>query len=213
MNLLRAAARTMLASYFIVNGVKALREPEPLVEAAEPIAKRFVPLVQKAAPTEVAGYIPDDTRTLVQINGALQIVGGLSLATGLGRRFGSGLLALSMIPHVLASNPLKAGADKAAAQSQLVKNIALLGGVVLAAQDTEGRPGLVWRAGHEAERLGRGAARTKDQIARDAQRTARQLTREARHAKATLAREAKLATVQARQLAHNAQRSIESALS
>ena len=54
MTLLRAGARTMLASYFIVNGVKAVRNPDPLVPAAEPVADRVVPLVKKYAPQQVA---------------------------------------------------------------------------------------------------------------------------------------------------------------
>jgi hypothetical protein len=42
MTLLRAVSRTMLASYFIASGVKALRDPAPLVPLAEPLADRFV---------------------------------------------------------------------------------------------------------------------------------------------------------------------------
>ena len=38
MTLLRAAYRTMLASYFITSGVKALRDPDSLVPVAEPLA-------------------------------------------------------------------------------------------------------------------------------------------------------------------------------
>ena len=51
MTLLRAAARTMLASYFISSGVKALRNPRALAPAAEPLANKVVPVVKK--------YVPD----------------------------------------------------------------------------------------------------------------------------------------------------------
>ena len=37
MTLLRAGYRTMLASYFITSGVKAVRNPAPLAELAEPL--------------------------------------------------------------------------------------------------------------------------------------------------------------------------------
>ena len=82
MTLLRAAYRTMLASYFISSGVKAVRNPAPLVPLAQPLAEKIVPVVKRYAPDEVAGYVPEDPQTLVRLNGAIQIVGGLALATG-----------------------------------------------------------------------------------------------------------------------------------
>src|SRR5687768_1818111 len=104
MTLLRAAARTMLASYFISSGVKALRDPDSLVPAAEPVAEKLVPLVKQYAPDQVSSVIPTDTATLVRVDGALQIVGGLALATGKGRRVGSWLLATSLIPNTIAKH-------------------------------------------------------------------------------------------------------------
>ena len=50
MTLLRFAARTMLASYFVASGVKALRDPDALVPAAEPLVDRVVPTVQAVRP-------------------------------------------------------------------------------------------------------------------------------------------------------------------
>ncbi len=93
MSLLRFVARSMLASYFVINGVKALRHPEDFVADAQPLADKVLPLVTSALPAEARGYLPEDTAGFVKCNGALQIVGGLSLATGLGRRLGAGVLA------------------------------------------------------------------------------------------------------------------------
>ena len=45
MSLLRFVARSMLASYFVVNGVKALRHPEEFVADAQPLADKVLPLV------------------------------------------------------------------------------------------------------------------------------------------------------------------------
>ena len=56
MSLLRFAARTMLASFFVVNGIQALRDPEPLVAATEPLAKQFLPLAEKTLPPQ-AGQV------------------------------------------------------------------------------------------------------------------------------------------------------------
>ncbi len=149
MTLLRAGARTMLASYFIVNGVKAVRNPDPLVPAAEPVADRVVPLVKKYAPQQVAAVVPEDTASLVRANGAAQVVGGLALASGKGRRLGALLLAGSLVPSTLAKHPFWSRTDpeeRALDRSQFLKNVSLLGSVLLAAGDTEGRPSLAYRA-------------------------------------------------------------------
>jgi uncharacterized membrane protein YphA (DoxX/SURF4 family) len=149
MTLLRAGARTMLASYFIVNGVKAVRNPDPLVPAAEPVADRVVPLVKKYAPQQVATVVPEDTASLVRANGAAQVLGGLALASGKGRRLGALLLAGSLVPSTLAKHPFWTRTDpeeRALDRSQFLKNVSLLGSVLLAAGDTEGRPSLAYRA-------------------------------------------------------------------
>jgi len=98
MTLLRSTARTMLASYFVVSGLKAVRDPESLVPAAEPLVDGVVPTVQRFAPEQVASLLPTDAKTWVRINGALELVGGIALASGKGRRLGAALLALELLP-------------------------------------------------------------------------------------------------------------------
>lgn len=178
MTLLRAGARTMLASYFIVNGVKAVRNPDPLVPAAEPVADRVVPLVKKYAPQQVATAIPEDTANLVRANGAAQILGGLALASGMGRRAGALLLAGALVPSTLARHPFWTRTDpeeKALDRSQFLKNVSLLGGVLLAAGDTEGKPSLAYRAqkgGHslakETRKARKSLAKSTTSVADDA---------------------------------------------
>jgi uncharacterized membrane protein YphA (DoxX/SURF4 family) len=149
MNLLRAAGRAMMAGFFIANGVKAIKDPEALVPEAEPIAEKFVPLAQQAFPEAVSAYVPEDTKTLIRINGALAVVGGVAMATGLAPRAGGALAAASMIPHLLASDPRKAD-DKAAGRSLLIRNLALTGAAIVLTQDTQGHPSLLWRARRHA---------------------------------------------------------------
>src|SRR5215217_4607392 len=105
MSLLRAIPRTMLASYFVAAGIKAIRDPESLVPAAEPLVDRVVPLVKEYSPEPVAGYVPENAVTLVRVNGVAQVTGGLALATGKGRRLGALLLAGSLIPSTIAKHP------------------------------------------------------------------------------------------------------------
>ena len=166
MTLLRAVYRSMLASYFISSGVKAVRNPAPLAPLAEPLATKVIPFVKKYAPDEVSGYIPEDPQTLVRINGALQIAGGLALATGRGRRVGALLLAGSLIPSTLAKYPFWSltGDEAAAARSHFAKNVSLLGGVLLASRDTEGKPGIAWRAQAGGHAIAKSTSRTTKKL-------------------------------------------------
>lgn len=142
----------MLASYFVFNGTKQVLNPTPLIADAEPLADKFVPLAKSVAPEQVAGFIPNNTKTLVRLDGALMAAGGLGLATGLGRRVGAGMIAAGMLPHVLAVNPNggRNGLEKDANRAHFVRNLALLGGALIASQDTQGKPSLGWRA-HDAK--------------------------------------------------------------
>jgi uncharacterized membrane protein YphA (DoxX/SURF4 family) len=171
MTLLRAAARTMLASYFIASGVKALRDPDALVPDAEPLTDKVVPLVKEYAPEQVASFVPEDARTLVRVHGATQLVGGLALASGKGRRLGALLLAYSLIPGTIAKHPFWSRTDpvqRAQDQHQVLKNVSLLGGVLLAARDTEGRPGIAWRAQKGGKALAKSTGRATGKVAKTA---------------------------------------------
>lgn len=168
MTLFRAFARTLLASQFVLTGYKAVRNPDAYVPAAQPLVDRWMPLVKKYAPDQIEGVIPDDTATLVRINGALELVGGLALASGKGRRLGSVLLAISLVPATVVEYPFwsrDTAGEKATDRALFLKNVSLLGGVLLAARDTEGKPGIVWRAQAGGK-----------SIAKDTRRTTKQLT-------------------------------------
>ncbi len=169
MTLLRAAARTLLASYFVASGLKSVRHPDLLVPAAEPVTDKLVPLVKRYAPAQLADSVPEDARTLVRINGAAQLLGGLALATGKGRRVGAIVLATSLVPSTLAKHPFWTRTDaveKAEDRSHFLKNLSLLGGVLLAARDTEGRPGLLYLAHKGGESLVRDTRRTTKSLGR-----------------------------------------------
>lgn len=169
MTLLRAAARTLLASYFVASGIKSVRHPDLLVPAAEPVADRLVPLVKKYAPAQVAGYVPEDTKSLVRVNGAAQVIGGLALASGKGRRLGAVVLATSLVPSTLAKHPFwtrQSAVEKAEDRSHFLKNVSLLGGVLLAAGDTEGKPSLVYLAHKGSAHLARDTRRATKRLGR-----------------------------------------------
>jgi putative oxidoreductase len=168
----RTAARAMLAGIFVTSGAKALTHPDPLVPAAQPFADRVGPRLAR-----LHKRAPSDARTLVQLNGAVQFVGGMLLLTGL-RRPAAAALAASLVPTTLAGHRFWEHRDpqeRGHHQTQFLKNLGLIGGLLLAALDTEGRPGLRYRTGrlvHDADRAVRRTARETRRSVRLATRAA-----------------------------------------
>jgi len=165
----------MLASYFVAAGIKAIRDPESLVPAAEPLVDRVVPLLKEYTPEQVAGYVPENTVTLVRINGIAQVVGGAALATGKGRRLGALLLAGSLIPSTIAKHPFWTVQDpeeRAQDRNHFLKNVSLLGGVLLASQDTEGKPSLAWRAQKGGESIAKETRRASKKLSKSTSKAA-----------------------------------------
>ncbi len=171
MSIIRGLGRTLFASYFVVKGTNAALKPDTFVEDAEPVADKLLPLVQRSLPASVSSHIPEDTRSLVRLAGAVQAVGGVAMGTGLGRRAGAALVAASMVPHVVASIPEKTlpKEDRAGARSVLLRNVALLGGALMASRDTAGQPSIAWRLAQRRKALGESAEDTGKQIRRKAE--------------------------------------------
>lgn len=171
MSLLRFAARSALASVFVVRGLQAVKEPAALTPITEPVTDTVVPLLQKYTPSQVGSLIPSDSTTLVRIGGIAQIAAAGAFALGLGRRTAAGLLALSTIPSLLASSPLGArfaGKDvdlDELDRGDLLTNTALFGALLIAANDTEGRPSLAYRTEVASKKAGRKAEKTRKKIA------------------------------------------------
>jgi uncharacterized membrane protein YphA (DoxX/SURF4 family) len=166
----------MLASMFVVGGVHALRNAEAHAAKAKPVADKIVPLAQKALP---AAPIPTDVTTLVRINAAAQIVAAAALATGRAPRLSSTLLAASLVPTTLAGHRFWEESDPAAKGNQRIhffKNVSMLGGLLLAGVDTEGKPGVAWRARHAATDVRREARHLAKGARREAKLARAQLT-------------------------------------
>lgn len=186
---MRALARPLLSVIFVVQGVNSVRNPEPLVTKAQPVTDRLVPVLKKAAPAQIADRIPETTVNLIRLNGAAQVLGGLALATGKGRRLGATLLAASLVPTTLAGHAFWQEDEKSAKAQQRIqfmKNLGLMGGLLLAAVDTEGKPGVAWRASHGAKAAKRETKRGTKAAKREARQLARDAKAAARLAKAEL---------------------------
>ncbi|MFI7321178.1 DoxX family protein [Streptomyces venezuelae] len=152
MAVLRKCARPMLASVFVTGGLQTLRDPRRAAPAAEPVV----------AP--VASRIPwltEDPERLVRLNGAVQLGAGLMLATGRVPRAAALALVGTLVPTTLAGHAWwkeKDPEQRAAQRTQFTKNLSLLGGLLIAAADTHGKPSVAYRT-RTAAATGRKAAR------------------------------------------------------
>jgi putative oxidoreductase len=162
----------MLAATFIYGGINALRNARALAPAAKPVNDEIRGIADKVAPSVP---IPEDDVTMVRINAGVHILAGLGLATGRAPRLSALALATTLFPTTVAGHPFWREKDKTARAQQMThffKNVSMLGGLVIAAIDTEGKPGVAWRAQHamgdakrEAKHL-RKEARAQAKIAR-----------------------------------------------
>ena len=161
MTITRLFARPLLASMFVYGGVNALRNAQGHGQKAEPVAEKLTGLADRVAPQVP---LPHDPVTLVRINGAAQVVAGLALARGRMPRLSASVLAGSLVPTTLAGHRFWEESDPTTRQMQtlhFLKNLSMLGGLMLASVDTEGKPGVAWRARHavkDAKREARLAA-------------------------------------------------------
>ncbi len=169
MTLSRTIARPMLASMFVVGGVNALRNAPMLARKAGPITEKVVPRARKAVPQLP---IPEDPVTLVRVNAALQLGAAAALATGRAPRLSAMVLAASLVPTTAAGHrfwEVEDTQDRTQQQLHFFKNVSMLGGLIIAAGDTDGKPGVAWRARHAA----RGARREARHLAQSARQEAK----------------------------------------
>ncbi len=149
----------MLAALFIQGGISTLRAPQGHAQAARPVLDAVAPAVDKAVEISPIAHRPDDV-LLVKIDAGVKIVAGSMLALGKAPRLASAALAASIIPTTFAGHRFWEEADeqrKREQQIHFVKNVGILGGLLIASADTEGKPSMGWR-GRKAAKLAAAAA-------------------------------------------------------
>lgn len=148
---IRRIARPLLSVAFIGQGVNSLLNPKSAAQAAAPAVDGL-----QALPDSVSGNIPSDPATVAQITAAVQIGGGLLLATGKLPRIASAALAVTVLPANIGAHSFWNESDpaaKAQKRQQFLTDLSLLGGLLIASADTAGKPSLGWRGRRAAERL------------------------------------------------------------
>ena len=147
MALSRHVARPLLASTFILDGWDAIRNPAGRTLETGAVTEPLNEMVARAS---------DETAVWVRVNGGVQVGAGVLLAIGKFPRLASLALIGSIIPTTYAGHRFWEEADdttRAQQKMHFLKNLGLLGGLILAAMDTEGEPSLGWRAKRRAGQL------------------------------------------------------------
>lgn len=141
----------MLSAVFISRGIEALRSPKPATDATRQTLEGLSKL-----PDPVGTNVPSNAETVAKVTAAVQIGGGLLLATGRLPRVASAALALSVVPSSLGGHAFWNETDperKADERRAFVTDVSLIGGLIIAAVDTEGRPSLGWRGRRAARKV------------------------------------------------------------
>jgi putative oxidoreductase len=134
----------MLASIFALQGYDTMKHPEKVVARAEPVVR---PLA------EAVPVVPDKTEDAVRLNGAVQFTAGSLLALGVLPRLSALAIAATLVPTTVAGHRFwEVEDEKERAQQRIhfLKNLAIFGGLLIAAADTAGRPSLAWRSRYAA---------------------------------------------------------------
>jgi uncharacterized membrane protein YphA (DoxX/SURF4 family) len=149
--LIRRIARPLLSVAFISQGVDALRNPKPAADAARPALEGA-----RKLPDPIGANVPSNPETFARMNAAVQIGGGLLLATGKMPRLASAALAFTVVPGSLGGHMFWNEPDpqrKADERRAFMTDLSLIGGLIIAAVDTEGKPSLGWRGRRAARKV------------------------------------------------------------
>ncbi|MBD7917655.1 DoxX family membrane protein [Cellulomonas sp. Sa3CUA2] len=173
--LLRRLARPLFASWFVSQGLDALRHPgahaQVVRDGLDGVRSRVPLSARSSAPGPVAqaltgGLSDKQLATATQVHGAAMLVAGAMLAVGRAPRSAALALAALTVPLVVVNLPLGRGLtpdEKKARSERFVRALSFTGGAVLAGVDLEGRPGVSWRVQHaRADRAALKAARATE---------------------------------------------------
>lgn len=179
MTVVRRIARPMLAAVFVTSGLDALLHPKERATLAAPLVKKL---------SESPLNLPDNPEMLVRANGVTMVAAGAMLGTGTFPRVAAMALAAALVPTTYTGHAFWTADDPATRSQQMagfLKNVSLLGGLLLATVDTAGKPGLAYRTKHAKSDARRQAALTKveaKRAAKSARREARLAVHRAQHA-------------------------------
>ena len=122
-----------------------------IVPGARPVVEKVTEQADKSLPVQV----PRDVEQWVKIDAAVKVGDGSLFALGKFPRLAALLLSGSIVPTTLAGHRFWEHTDPKERFGQLshfLKNLGLLGGLLIAAVDTEGKPSVGYRARRAARK-------------------------------------------------------------
>jgi uncharacterized membrane protein YphA (DoxX/SURF4 family) len=149
--LVRRIARPLLATPFVYGGISALRKPQDRVPGARPVVEKIADAADKQLPVQLS----HDVEQWVKADAAIKVVAGALFGLGRLPRLTALVLAGSTVPTTLAGHRFWEESDPKVSFEKIahfVKNLGLLGGLLLAAVDTEGKPSVGYRARRAAKK-------------------------------------------------------------
>ncbi|GAB3054718.1 DoxX family protein [Sediminivirga luteola] len=175
MSAVRAIARPLLSAAYISNGAARVKDPDASAKTLEPVLRQ----VQKHYD------VPISARGLARATGAAQVAAGGMLALGRMPRLSSAILVATFLIDAAGERFWRESdpQERRESRKRVVTKASLLGGALLAAVDTAGKPGLSWRAQHALAAAGKTVQRTSQQARREAGRGAKDAERLAKQAK------------------------------
>ena len=138
----RSLVRPLLAAPFVLSGINTLRSPAVIAAAAaDPNVEEVGrPIAEKVG-------LPTDSTTLVKVNAGIQLGAGALLALGFLPRPAAIALGASLVPTTLVAHRFwetKEPRERSTQIAQFAKNAGILGGLLMTALDTGGRPSVFW---------------------------------------------------------------------
>jgi putative oxidoreductase len=170
--LVRRIARPLLASSFVYGGIDTLRNPQSRVPGAAPVVDQIAAKADQQLPVQV----PRDVEQWVKIDAGVKVAAGSLLALGRLPRLSALALSASIVPTTLAGHRFWEHDDPKERFGQLshfLKNLGLLGGLLIAAVDTEGKPSVGYRARRAAKLAAESTEKSYDRAQKRAARAQR----------------------------------------
>jgi putative oxidoreductase len=170
--LVRRIARPLLASSFVYGGIDTLRNPQSRVPGAAPVVDQIAAKADQQLPVQ----LPRDVEQWVKVDAGVKVAAGSLLALGKLPRISALALSASIVPTTLAGHRFWEHDDPKERFGQLshfLKNLGLLGGLLIAAVDTEGRPSVGYRARRVAHRAADATEKNIEQAQKRAARAQR----------------------------------------
>ena len=169
--LVRRVARPLLASWYLVTGVDAVRKPSPHVDAARPLADKV------ASTAGLRRTLTDrELKIAVRVHGVATVVAAANLAVGRAPRSSGLALAALTAPLAVVHQPWtgrRLDPEKVAPFAQA------LGAALLAGADTAGSPSFGWRVRQARGNLAAQASEAVDTVVSSASSTGKRLGRKA----------------------------------